>query len=78
MTIAALTDLCSRVPGASPLFSKSGVVRVFHAGPIEATLIPELWLLDRPHTQRSVAAGAIETQRLGRPAPSPSEMGEES
>jgi hypothetical protein len=58
--------------------SESGVVRVFHAGQIEATLIPELWLLDRHHTQLSVAAaGALETQRLGRTAPSLSEMSEE-
>jgi hypothetical protein len=59
--------------------SESGVVRVFHAGQIEATLIPELWLLDRHHTQLSLAAaGAIETQRLGRAAPSLSGVGEES
>jgi hypothetical protein len=39
---------------------------VFHGRQIEATLIPELWLLDRHHTQLSVAAaGAVETQRLG-------------
>jgi hypothetical protein len=39
---------------------------VFHGGQIEATLIPELWLLDRHHTQLSVAAaGAVEAQRLG-------------
>jgi DNA integrity scanning protein DisA with diadenylate cyclase activity len=31
--------------------SESGVVRVFHRGDIEATLIPELWLLDRHHAQ---------------------------
>ena len=42
------------------------MVRVFHRGQIEATLIPELWLLDRHHTQLSVgAAGAVEAQRLG-------------
>ena len=46
--------------------SESGVVRVFHGGHIEATLIPELWLLDRHHTQLSIgAAGGVETQRLG-------------
>jgi len=46
--------------------SESGVVRVFHAGQIEATLIPELWLLHRHHTQLSIAAaGAVEAQRLG-------------
>jgi hypothetical protein len=58
--------------------SESGVVRVFHDGQIEATLIPELWLLDRHHTQLSVAAaGAIEAQRLGRATLSLSEVGEE-
>ena len=31
--------------------SESGVVRVFHRGELEATLIPELWLLDRHHAQ---------------------------
>jgi diadenylate cyclase len=46
--------------------SESGVVRVFHDGHIEATLIPELWLLDRHHTQLSIsAAGGVEAQRLG-------------
>jgi diadenylate cyclase len=46
--------------------SESGVVRAFHGGQIEATLIPELWLLDRHHTQLSVAAaGAVAAQRLG-------------
>ena len=46
--------------------SESGVVRLFHDGQIKATLIPELWLLDRHHTQLSLgAAGDIEVQRLG-------------
>jgi diadenylate cyclase len=46
--------------------SESGVVRVFHGGHIQATLIPELWLLDRHHTQLSIgAAGGVEAQRLG-------------
>ena len=46
--------------------SESGVVRLFHDGEIKATLIPELWLLDRHHTQLSLgAAGDIEVQRLG-------------
>ena len=57
--------------------SESGVVRVFRAGQIEATLIPELWLLDRHHTQLSVAAaGAIEAQRLGPATLALSEVGE--
>ena len=36
--------------------SESGVVRVFHRGYIEATLLPELWLLDRHHHQLGLAA----------------------
>jgi hypothetical protein len=52
---------------------------VFHAGQIEATLIPELWLLDRHHTQLSTAAaGNVEAQRLGAPTFSVSEMGEDT
>jgi hypothetical protein len=36
--------------------------------------IPELWLLDRHHTQLSVAAaGAVEVRRLGMPPSSLSE-----
>ena len=59
--------------------SESGVVRVFHAGQIEATLIPELWLLDRHHTQLSVAAaGVIVAERLGTATRSLSGVGEES
>jgi hypothetical protein len=42
------------------------VVRVFHGGQIEATLIPEPWLFDRHHTQLgAAAAGAVEARRLG-------------
>jgi DNA integrity scanning protein DisA with diadenylate cyclase activity len=75
----AAASISQRIGALAVVVSESGVVRVFHAGQIEATLIPELWLLDRHHTQLSVAAaGAIETQRLGRTAPSLSEMGEES
>ena len=57
----------SRTLGAVTIVvSESGVVRVFHGGHIEATLIPELWLLDRHHTQLSVgAAGGVEAARLG-------------
>src|SRR4029453_9472219 len=59
--------------------SESGVVRVFHAGQIEATLIPELWLLDRHHTQLSAAAaGALEAQRLGTATLSVNGVGQES
>jgi len=38
--------------------SESGVVRAFHAGRIEATLIPELWLLDRH--QAELFKGGVE------------------
>jgi hypothetical protein len=31
--------------------SESGVVRVFHEGQLEATVIPELWLLDRHNAE---------------------------
>ena len=89
MTIAALKALCSGIPWCEPaasisqrlgaiaiVVSESGVVRVFHRGQIEATLIPELWLLDRHHTQLSVAAtGAVEAQRLGPATASLSEAG---
>ena len=52
---------------------------MFHAGQIEATLIPELWLLDRHHTQLSVAAaGALEAQRLGTATLSQNGVGQES
>jgi hypothetical protein len=75
----AAASISQRIGALAIVVSESGVVRVFHAGQIEATLIPELWLLDRHHTQLSVAAaGPIETQRLGRTAPPLSEMGEES
>jgi diadenylate cyclase len=46
--------------------SESGVVRVFHRGQIEATLIPELWLLDRHRTQLSLGAPTTaDGQRMG-------------
>ncbi len=52
--------------------------RVFHNGQIEATLIPELWLLDGHHTQLSAAAaGAVDAQRLGAATFSVSEVGDE-
>jgi diadenylate cyclase len=57
----------SRTLGAVAIVvSESGVVRVFHGGHIEASFIPELWLLDRHHAQLSLgAAGGVEAQRLG-------------
>src|SRR4029450_11099107 len=62
----AAASISQRIGAVAIVVSESGVVRVFHTGQIEATLIPELWLLDRHHTQLSVAAaGAVEAQRLG-------------
>jgi len=70
----AAASISQRVGAIAIVVSESGVVRVFHAGQIEATLIPELWLLDRHHTQLSVgAAGNVEAQRLGAPTLSVSE-----
>jgi diadenylate cyclase len=75
----AAASISQRLGVIAIVVSESGVVRVFHAGQIEATLIPELWLLDRHHTQLSVAAaGVIEAQRLGTATRSLSEVGEES
>lgn len=62
----AAASISHRLGVLAIVVSESGVVRVFCGGQIEATLIPELWLLDRHHTQLSVgAAGALEAQRLG-------------
>ena len=73
----AAASMSQRLDVIAIVVSESGVVRVFHGGQIEATLIPELWLLDRHHTQLSVAAaGAVEAQRLGTATISMSEVGE--
>jgi diadenylate cyclase len=67
----AAASVSQRLGAVAIVVSESGVVRVFHGGQIEATLIPELWLLDRHHTQLSVAAaGALEARRLGASPPS--------
>jgi diadenylate cyclase len=72
----AAASISHRLGAIAIVVSESGVVRVFHGGQIEATLIPELWLLDRHHTQLSVAAaGAVEAQRLGPATLSLSEAG---
>ena len=72
-------SISQRVGTIAIVVSESGVVRVFHAGQIAATLIPELWLLDRHHTQLSAAAaGAVETRRLGAPTFSVDESGEDA
>jgi len=71
-------SISQRLGALAIVVSESGVVRVFHGGQIEATLIPELWLLDRHHTQLSAtAAGAVEAQRLGAVGGSLSELSEE-
>jgi DNA integrity scanning protein DisA with diadenylate cyclase activity len=75
----AAASISQRLRALAIVVSESGVVRVFHAGQIEATLIPELWLLDRHHTQLSAgAAGAVEAQRLGAATRSLSDVGEHS
>ena len=74
----AAASISQRLGALAIVVSESGVVRVFHGGQIEATLIPELWLLDRHHTQLSAAAaGTVEAQRLGTATRSLSEVGEE-
>ena len=75
----AAASISQRLGVIAIVVSESGVVRVFHAGQIEATLIPELWLLDRHHTQLSVAAaGVAEAHRLGASTLSVSEVSEGS
>jgi DNA integrity scanning protein DisA with diadenylate cyclase activity len=44
-------SISQRLGAIAIVVSESGVVRVFQRGVIEATLIPELWLLDRHHAQ---------------------------
>ena len=74
----AAASVSHRLGALAIVVSESGVVRVFHGGNIEATLIPELWLLDRHHTQLSLGAtGAVEAQRLAATR-SLNEVGEES
>jgi diadenylate cyclase len=74
----AAASISQRLGAIAIVVSESGVVRVFHEGQIDATLIPELWLLDRHHTQRSVAAAeAVDAGRLGAPTFSVSEVAEE-
>ena len=53
-------SISQRVGAIAIVVSESGVVRVFHGGRIEATLIPELWLLDRH--QRELIRGGTEQQ----------------
>jgi diadenylate cyclase len=73
----AAASISQRLGAIAIVVSESGVVRVFYGGQIGATLIPELWLLDRHHTQLSVAAtGAVEAKRLGTAPLSLSEVNE--
>src|SRR4051794_15645152 len=75
----AAASISQRLGAIAIVVSESGVVRVFHAGQIEATLLPELWLLDGHHTQLSSAgAGVIEAQGLGTATRPRSGVGEES
>lgn len=46
-----------RLGALAIVVSESGVVRVFHGGRVEATLIPELWLLDR-HQAELIRGGS--------------------
>ncbi len=45
----AAASISQRLGAIAIVVSESGVVRIFHRGVMEATLIPELWLLDRHH-----------------------------
>jgi hypothetical protein len=45
--------------------SESSVVRVFYDGHIEATLLPELWLLDRHHSQLGLGDNQVATRPGG-------------
>lgn len=47
----AAASISQRLGAIAIVVSESGVVRIFHRGAMEATLIPELWLLDRHHAQ---------------------------
>jgi DNA integrity scanning protein DisA with diadenylate cyclase activity len=47
----AAPSISQRLGAIAIVVSESSVVRIFHRGAMEATLIPELWLLDRHHAQ---------------------------
>ena len=49
----AAASMSQRLGIVAIVVSESGVVRVFHRGSIEATFIPELWLIDRHRAQLS-------------------------
>ena len=46
-------SISQRLGIVAVVVSESGVVRVFHRGRIDATFIPELWLLDRHRAELS-------------------------
>jgi diadenylate cyclase len=52
----AAASVSQKLGAIAIVVSESSVVRVFHGGRIEGTLIPELWLLDRHHTQLGLGA----------------------
>jgi hypothetical protein len=47
----AAASVSQKLGAIAIVVSESGVVRIFHRGEMAATLIPELWLLDRHHAQ---------------------------
>src|ERR1700687_4203551 len=53
----AAASISLRLGAIAIVVSKSGVVRVFHAGHLETAIIPELWLLDRREAQRHGSGG---------------------
>jgi diadenylate cyclase len=55
----AAASVSQKLGAVTIVVSESGVVRVFHGGHTEATLIPELWLLDRHHTQLGLGAASL-------------------
>jgi diadenylate cyclase len=57
----AAASVSEKLGALAIMVSESGVVRVFHEGMVKATLIPELWLLDRHHAQSGT--GALEQRR---------------
>jgi DNA integrity scanning protein DisA with diadenylate cyclase activity len=56
----AAASISQRLGAIAIVVSESGVVRIFHRGAMEATLIPELWLLDRHHAH--VAGRGVDEQ----------------